>query len=145
MRKNQGFLIIGLILLLSATSCLAIKRNYLSKEEVAWLRENGDDLKVLFGYQAPPDAFTNSLGRYDGLLVDYFRELESVLNISIPMEIFPAWKDIVSYSKTMDKYIIVGAVQTEERDKNWLFTEPFFRHRFILITNRTVPLRLWKT
>ena len=132
-RHRKSLLLFPFILLLTI-SCPSAKRNFLNKEEIAWLRQNGEKVQVLFGYEAPPDAFTNSLGTYDGLLVDYFREIEATLHMSIPMKIFPSWIDIMDYSREGKDYIIFGIIETEQRDEYLLFTDPFYKHQFSIIT-----------
>ncbi len=55
--------------------------DYLQPSERKWLQQQESKLEVLFGYEAPPNAYRDDKGRYVGLLVDFLREIESHLRI----------------------------------------------------------------
>ena len=121
-------------------SCTQSLRSFLSPEEQAWLEEHEGEIEVLFGYELPPDAFTNNLGQYTGLLVDYLHEIEHILGFHFPMKIFSTWHELLEYSKTGRDFIIVGLSNTEPRDVYLDFTSSFQSYPFSIVsrTDRAV-------
>ncbi len=134
---KKTILALSLFVLLSCTQNI---RSFLSPEEMLWLKDHEGEIEVLFGYELPPDAFTNSLGEYTGLLVDYLHELESILGFHFPMKIFSTWHELLEYSKTGRNYIIVGLSYTDQRDLFLDFTTPFQDNAFSIISRRDHPV-----
>ncbi|WP_027189154.1 histidine kinase dimerization/phospho-acceptor domain-containing protein [Paucidesulfovibrio longus] len=105
-----------------------------SQEEVAWLKDHAENIEVLFGYQAPPNAFTDDKGRYVGLMVDYFREIERNMGIRIRFRNFKTWSELIEYSKTHSGFIVVGIAETGDRKSYLQFTPPFVRIPYTIVT-----------
>ncbi|MGE4468929.1 MAG: transporter substrate-binding domain-containing protein [Desulfovibrio sp.] len=105
-----------------------------SAEERDWLRRHGRNVEVLFGYQAPPNAYTDSNGQYVGLLVDYFREIERNMGLDVRFHMFDSWDLLMSYSRDNGGFLIVGIAETAERRKFLRFTEPFIKVPYVIVT-----------
>ncbi|SKA90915.1 PAS domain S-box-containing protein [Paucidesulfovibrio gracilis DSM 16080] len=102
-------------------------------QERDWLRLHGDKLEILSGYQAPPNAYTDDKGRYVGLLVDYFREIESNIGVSIRFRMFETWEEMMVYSRENGGFLVVGIAETAERRKHLKFTKPFLKVPYIIV------------
>lgn len=127
-----------LLLAIAATTFVRTRSgqtlNYLTEEEQTWLKENNGQLEVLFGYEAPPNAFHNEKGEYVGLLVDFLHEIESHLNISFKFRDFATWDELIEYSKTHQDFIVVGIAQTEDRSEYLAFTDPFIKIPYVIVS-----------
>jgi PAS domain S-box-containing protein len=107
---------------------------YLSESEQAWLAENNSEVDVLFGYEAPPNAFRDEQGSYIGLLVDFLREIEEIQGIKYNFRNFATWDELIEYAKENQNFIIVGIAQTDERSEYLSFTDAFIKIPYVLVT-----------
>ncbi|MGE4290809.1 MAG: transporter substrate-binding domain-containing protein [Desulfovibrio sp.] len=114
--------------------------NY-SKEEQAWLRSHNEDIEVLFGYQAPPNAFSDDDGHYVGMMVDYFHEIERNMGVEIRFRNFSTWGDLLDYSRTHSGFIIVGIAETESRKEYLQFTKPFVKIPYNIVARVSSPIQ----
>lgn len=121
------------------TSCNN-NEEFLTETEKAWVQDNSENIEVLFGYNAPPNAFYNEKGEYEGLLVDFSKEIENKLHTKIKVRYFENWNDLITYSKTAKNFIIVGIAYSEETSKYLNFTNSFVRIPYVLITRKDAEL-----
>jgi PAS domain S-box-containing protein len=133
MGRRVGILIFCVLVMVLASREL-MANNFLTHEEQIWLDEHESDLAVLFGYEAPPNAFHDDQGKYVGLLVDFYREIEKILGISIPMRKFSTWDELMDYSKRGNNFIVVGIAETFNRSQYLSFTSPFIKIPYVIVT-----------
>ncbi|SDW26153.1 PAS domain S-box-containing protein [Lutibacter oricola] len=103
-------------------SCINSKESSVSNTDKFWIKQHSNQIEVLFGYEAPPNAFYNSKGEYVGLLVDFLKEIELELDVKFKIKKFNNWASLIEYSKTSNNCIIVGVAKTDERDTYLNFT-----------------------
>lgn len=84
-----------------------------------------DRVEVLFGYQAPPNAYHNSDGDYVGVLVDFRSEIESPLGITLKMRPFETRDALIEYARQGRNLVIVGIVSTSVRRPVGVVDTPF--------------------
>ena len=130
-------LIIGIISFFLIRPQTAQSLTYLSESEQAWLAENNSEVDVLFGYEAPPNAFHDEQGNYVGLLVDFLREIEKTQGITYNFRDFATWDELIEYSKENQNFIIVGIAQTEERSEYLSFTDAFIKIPYVIVTSES--------
>ena len=118
---TRMFIVISLFLAVQVIS----KPNQLSltEGEKQYLEQKKGTIDVLFGYQAPPEAFYNEHGNYIGILPDYAVEIEKRLNFKFRYKYFGTWDQIIEYSKTAQNFIIMGIAYTDSRSKYLFFTD----------------------
>ncbi|MDV7186257.1 transporter substrate-binding domain-containing protein [Lutibacter sp. TH_r2] len=136
----RAFLFIAFLLMLFA-SCDSEKENFLTPKEFLWLKNNHAQIDVLFGYDSPPEAFYNKKGNYEGLLVDYYKELESKLGVKFNFKEFENWSSLIEYSKTSKNFIIVGIAKTSERTNYLRFTKPFIEIPYVIFTQKNSEIK----
>jgi PAS domain S-box-containing protein len=110
--------------------------DYLTDTERVWLKENAGKIEALFGGEAPPEAYHDENGKYVGLLVDFLREIERHLGVSFRARNFSTWEELMVYSKSQRNFTIVGVAQTEARSHYLLFTNPFVKIPYVIITKK---------
>lgn len=128
--------IIFMTALLTASVRADSGRIDLPPAEMAWLQEHASEVEVLFGYEAPPNAFHDEDGNYVGLLVDFMRELEQEIGTTFTMRDFTTWNDLIEYSKTGSGFVVVGIARTAQRAKYLSFTAPFIKVPYIIVTEK---------
>ena len=128
------------ILLLCLTSCSQVSSPSYSNKERQWLQDHKGTIDVLFGYQAPPNAYHDENGNYTGLLVDFFEEIEKIVGISFTYRNFEQWNDLIEYAKINRNFIVVGIAETEDRKTYLSFTDPFIKVPYIIVSKRTAPI-----
>ena len=138
--SNLFFSTLVSVLLFLLTSCDTLAPKVYSDEERQWLKSHKANVDVLFGYEAPPNAFYDSDGSYKGLLVDFLAEIEKEIGISFVFHHFNNWNDLVEYSKVNQNYVIVGIAATEDRKKYLSFTDPFVKVPYVIVTQRSSPI-----
>ncbi len=104
----------------------------LTVPERLWLEER-DQVEVLFGYSAPPNAFYDD-GEYTGLLVDYLHEIEQNLDYEFSFKGFETWDALIKYAQTHEDFIIVGIAQTEDRERYLDFTNSFIAIPYVVVS-----------
>jgi len=129
-------LILGLI-----SSCAPFTPQVYTDEEQQWLTSQEGKLDVLFGYEAPPNAFHDSDGEYKGLLVDFLDEIEKEIGVSFVFHHFSQWNDLIEYSKVNHKFIVVGIATTENRRTYLSFTDPFIKVPYVIVAQRSSNIK----
>jgi PAS domain S-box-containing protein len=124
-------------LLAIVASCQPTIEDILTPDERTWLTNNGEQLEVLFGYEAPPQAYYSDKGEYVGLLVDMLHEIEKELSTKIKVRSFSTWQELIEYAKTGSNYIIVGIARTDERNKYLNFTDSFVKTPNVVFTRKS--------
>ena len=127
-----------IILILSLISCCTpFAPQVYTDEERQWLASQKGKLDVLFGYEAPPNAFHDSDGEYKGLLVDFLDEIEKEIGVSFVFHHFSQWNDLIEYSKVNHKFIVVGIAATANRRTYLSFTDPFIKVPYVIVAKRS--------
>ena len=123
------------------SSCSPLTQNVYTEEERQWLASHKGEIDVLFGYEAPPNAFHDSDGLYKGLLVDFLAEIEKKLGMNFVFHHFDQWNDLIEYSKLNHKFIVVGIAETENRRDYLSFTDPFIKVPYVIVTQRSSTIQ----
>jgi len=134
-----GFLLLSgiiVVLLLLTKPFQEQGLDYLTEAERAWLGENSEKIEVLFGGEAPSEAYHDENGKYVGFLVDFLHEIERHLGVSFKVRKFSTWEELMAYSRSQRDFIIVGIAQTEERRRYLSFTNPLVKIPYVIITKR---------
>ncbi len=125
-------------------ACKNSDRSFLTPEDKEWLSKPENKFEVLFGYDAPPHAFYNENGKYEGVLVDYFKEIQNNLGVKIKFKNFATWDSLMQYSKTAENFIIVGIARTLEREEYLHFTNSFIKTPYVIVTRKSSLLKNMK-
>ncbi len=105
----------------------------LSEKEKAWLNDN----PVI--YHVPDLAFApyEYIDDYDmmkGLVADYLKILEEILEIRFEIVSTTSWTEALNFAKENSNHTLFMS-KTEEREKNFVFTEPFIFAPNVMVIN----------
>ncbi|WP_051305825.1 PAS domain S-box protein [Desulfogranum mediterraneum] len=131
-------LLIGLLLLPLLLSCSRSPALSLTPLEEQWVAEHGDQLEVLFGYEAPPNAFHGRGGRYQGLLVDFLEEIQRQSGLRFRYRNFATWRELMAYARTGRRFIIVGIADSVERRAYLSFTDAVLKVPYVVVSQESV-------
>lgn len=132
----------ALILIITAVLYVNKGREYLTEEEILWLNEQ-DAIIYAANENAPPLRFVDDVdNQYKGVVVDYMNQLSLEIGADIqtvPME----WDEALESLKT-GKTHICDMFINDERSQYYLFTDPIYNLRTVLLTrnNENFSMRL---
>ncbi|MEL7646919.1 MAG: transporter substrate-binding domain-containing protein [Sedimentibacter sp.] len=110
-------------------------RQYLTQNEIQWLNEQ-DSIVYAANENAPPLRFVDDKdNQYKGVVVDYMNQLSLELGVDIqtvPMK----WEDALESLKSGETHICDMFVN-EERSRYYLFTDPIYNLRTVLLARMT--------
>lgn len=96
----------------------------LTDSEKAWLHEH-PFIRVGMDAEYAPYEWMNKDGTYVGMAVDYLHLLEKKLGVRFEMTKGKSWSEIVEMAKRGEIDVLTSIVQTPERLKHFLFSEPY--------------------
>ncbi|MET0012794.1 MAG: transporter substrate-binding domain-containing protein [Sedimenticola sp.] len=96
----------------------------LTTEERVWLADH-PVIPVLLDPHWAPVEFRGDEGDYQGISMDYLKQLESMLGIRFEVAEFSSWGEGVEQLRNKQLGMATSMVRTEERDKFALFSEPY--------------------
>jgi PAS domain S-box-containing protein len=129
------------LLLLLLNACSTKNEDFLTPSERTWLENNKGQLEVLFGYEAPPNAYYSEDGEYVGLLVDVLHEIEHHLDTDFTLRSFTTWDELIEYTKKGRNFIVVGIAKTSVRSEYLHFTNSFIKVPYVVITRKKSPIQ----
>ena len=133
--KKYKFLLLYLTIILIAAFYVSIYSNsrYITEQENRWLQEQ-DSIIYAANENAPPLRFLDSVdNQYKGVVVDYINQLSLELGVDIrtvPMK----WEEALESLKSGDSHICDMFIN-EERSKHYLFTDPIYNLRTVLLSD----------
>ncbi|WP_022666101.1 ATP-binding protein [Desulfospira joergensenii] len=139
MKKTYGkalLFLFSFVLILTMGSCQIRKSDFLTPEERTWLRQHGGELEMLIGYEDPPYGYYDSKGRYIGIVMDHLAEIEGLLGIKFAARNFKTWDELMEYSKTGRKFILLGISRTDKRVEYLSFTDPLIKEVYVIVTGK---------
>ena len=129
-------ILLGLFLIF-LNGCGRLSPQIFTSEELQWLAAHKGKVEVLFGYEAPPNAYHDTDGSYKGLLVDFLSLIEKNIGTSFTFHKFAEWDELIEYSKIHHNFIIVGIAPTIERQRYLSFTDPFIKVPYVIVSQRS--------
>lgn len=101
-------------------------------EQRQWLENNGP---LLYGadQNAPPLRFENEDGQYQGVVVDYINAISIELGIEIKKKPY-VWDEALKKLEK-EETNICDMFYSEKRAEKYLFSDPFYNLRTVLLTN----------
>ncbi|MDW5299095.1 MAG: transporter substrate-binding domain-containing protein [Sedimentibacter sp.] len=128
----NGLVILFLILILLFYIYDINNMEYLSDEEIEWLKERNTIIYAA-NENAPPLRFVDEIdNQYKGVVVDYINQLS--LEIGVDIQTVPMQWDSALESLKVGETHICDMFINEERSKYYLFTDPIYNLRTVLLT-----------
>ncbi|XAM36700.1 Virulence sensor protein BvgS [Terrisporobacter petrolearius] len=104
----------------------------LTDEEKQWLKDHG---KIIYGADknAPPLRYVDTDNQYKGIFIDYLNSLS--IESGLQIEVRPlVWDKALSELKN-ENTDICDMFPSVERSKNYLFSNPIYKLRMVIVTN----------
>lgn len=114
---------------------------FLTDEEVEWINQNKDHIKIGYTIDYPPIEFLQN-GKYAGISADYFKLLEEKLGFKIQMVQFDNFDELIKQVQSGEITGITAATKTRERSKYLDFTVPYIDNPNVIITQKNFSEKL---
>jgi len=140
MHRYRRYLAILFVLALSLTlglpDALCSPDALLTPSERQWLEEHADRIILAPTPNYPPVDFFNSEGVHSGIAADIFRQIEEHIGYTFTRKQSDTWQDILDSAKARTIDITTIAQKTPERQRFWLFTEPYLKVPTVIVTRK---------
>lgn len=140
---NKKFSFIFIILFIFALSLFFIKKDdniYFTEEEIEWLKKQ-DAIIYVANENAPPLRFVDEVdNQYKGVVVDYINQLS--LEIGVDIQTVPMEWDKALLSLREGRTQICDMFINKERSQHYLFTDPIYNLRTVLLTKSSESFNL---
>jgi signal transduction histidine kinase len=110
----------------------------LTEAESAWLQKH-PVLKVGADPEWPPFSFFNKDGAHDGMDADLLRHLGERLGVQFEVPQMGNWEDTLALADAGRVDLLCGMAATPDREKNYLFTQPYMRAPVAVIMRSDAP------
>lgn len=132
--KSRPKLIVLSLIIISIISIYAYKLNrseFLTDKEIQWLEEQ-DEIIYAANNNAPPLRFVDKKdNQYKGVVIDYINQIS--LELGVEMQTVPMRWDKALESLSNGETQICDMFVNEERSKHYLFTNPIYNLRSVLV------------
>lgn len=129
------FFIFFISIYLSAITSISDKSALnLTQEQKQWLKEHPRIIVGMDPDYAPYEWVDND-GNHIGVVVDYMRELETILGVHFEILKGKSWEELLSLAKKGELDMLTSIVKTPERSKYLTFSEPYHDAPTIIVDN----------
>ena len=111
----------------------ADEKDFLTIEERHWLRDNGESIVLATDPRWQPDKAVEDQRIYEGLIADFTTLLEHKLGMRFRRLRARYWVDVLDAEMKGEVDIHPVLIQSPERDKDWLFTDPYIRIPVVVV------------
>lgn len=129
------FFIFLISIYLSATTSISDKSALnLTQEQKQWLLEHP---RIIVGMDPDyaPYEWVDKEGNHIGVVVDYMRELETILGVHFEILKGKSWEELLTLAKKGELDMLTSIVKTPERSKYLTFSEPYHDAPTIIVDN----------
>ncbi len=109
----------------------------LTESEKAWLDKH-KVIRLASDYSWPPFEYIEKDGTYHGIGADYMALIEQRLGIRFEVSPRRAWQEITDMVANKELDILSCAMETEQRQKYAIFTQPYISHPMIIVTRDNI-------
>lgn len=108
----------------------------LTPEEVAWLKDNGHNIRYAPNPSWPPGDYMED-GVHKGIVSDYIKKFEQKLGVTFQRVYFDNWTEIIDGLKNSEIDFVGGIHKTDEREEYLSFTQSFHNNTLGIIVKAT--------
>ena len=106
----------------------------LTDQEKTWLIEH-PTIRVGMDFEYAPYEWLNKDRNYVGMAVDYLRLVEQKLGVHFEIVKGKSWDEVIEMAKQGEIDVLTSIVQTPERLKYFLFSEPYRDTQTMIVDN----------
>lgn len=114
----------------------------LTQEEKLWLDKHRESLILAPTPSYPPIDFFDEDGNHSGVSGDISRIIEEQLNIRFQRKQLPSWDAILVEARADRIDLTTIAHRTPNREKFWLFTEPYINAPTVILSRKELTKEL---
>lgn len=138
MSRKSVFILFAISILIILILYIGYENNnmeYLNDAEIQWLKEQ-ESIIYAANENAPPLRFVDEIdNQYKGVVVDYINQLS--LELGVDIQTVPMQWDAALESLKVGETHICDMFVNEERSKYYLFTDPIYNLRTVLLTRNS--------
>lgn len=127
-------LFISVMPLFPETNNKSIGELQLTNEEIEWLKEH-PKIRVAHDGFFPPYSYIDETGEYKGYVIDLMDIMAEKLGIQIEAYSNPTWSYLFSAAQKKEVDVVSLMIDTEERRKWFVFSDPYIFKSQVVITN----------
>jgi len=105
----------------------------LTPQERAWLQALDRPIRIGPDPNFPPFEFFNDEGVYQGVVQEYVRRIEKILNIRVEVVRKGHWEDVVKAYESREVDVVPAMTFTTKRQEYMLFTEPYIEVPTVIV------------
>ena len=117
---------------------LALPSANLNTDELSWLNSH-----PIIRIGADPDwrpfEFVNQQGYHQGIIADYLEMISDQLGIAFAVQDKSSWQEVIDAAIAGEIDVLPGLSRTPEREKHFIFTQPYISIPAVIITPRDIP------
>ncbi|MCX4189616.1 response regulator [Methylophaga sp. OBS3] len=117
---------------------LSLPNANLNMEELAWLNAH-----PIIQIGADPDwrpfEFVNQQGYHQGIIADYMEMITDQLGVAFALQPKATWQEVVESAISGEIDVLPGLSRTPDREKHFLFTQPYISIPSVIITPKGTP------
>lgn len=110
----------------------------LTKEEIAWLKNNKDSIVFIENASWPPGEFVEN-NEHKGIVSDYVKIFEQKLGVRFKRLRYYRWENVCNSALNKEGDIIGAIQETDERDAFLNFTDPFLYVPLVVLERNDFP------
>lgn len=134
----KKLVVVLMVLLFVSCNQIEPREFKLTEDEQEWV----DNHPIV--YYAPdlefaPYEYLDDMGDMKGLVADYLKKIEDIIGIEIKIVQTESWSEAVTLARANDVNMLF-MTKTEERTKNFEFSEPFIFSPNVMIINKNFTL-----
>lgn len=114
------------------------KADILTREERLWLGAHDSGIRFAPSPTYAPVCFRDADGRFQGITMDYARQMEAALGFRFEIVVCESWDEIMEKARAREIDVVGNIQRTEERAQYLRFTEPYLTIPNAIITRKNV-------
>jgi signal transduction histidine kinase len=118
--------------------CRLEQKDFLTHEERDWLDKNSGSIVVAPDPRWNVDKAVDQQQIYKGLTTDYMKLVEKKLGVRFMRLYTDSWEQVLEAEKRGEIDIHPVLARSEDRSRNWLFTDPYLRIPMIVVTRASL-------
>ncbi|MEO7413478.1 MAG: transporter substrate-binding domain-containing protein, partial [Opitutaceae bacterium] len=133
------FWLLAIITSLSCRLLAAENEAVLTDADRAWLAQH-PTIRVGYDPNWPPFSLGDGQGKFSGIDADLLELLTRRFGLHFEFVTHATWPDVYDAGKRGEVDVLVATARTAERERDFLFTEPYLTFPVVIVTRSDEPI-----